>query len=347
MTRRIVEVGASDVGPNRAASVGDDQNRHVARLTHLACPIAGHGLQAALQHRVEGGAHDRAVGRAGTQAIGEMGCQEGGPAARAAHRLATGQGDLRLGVARPLSHPCQHQVPNRSRRRRRAVGAEPAGRPRQGHQQGRLAGRQRLRLAPEVGARGRAHAFQIAAEGGERQIHVEDLVLGVPPLELEGAEHLDQLGSQAARTRSQQARRLHGKGGGAGDDPARHHGLSRRPRQSQRIDARVIPEALVLEGDQHPDVARIDLAGPGRQASHPVRAQIGPQQPALPVDDLGREAFEAGEVGRINRIEQPKATERQEADRRHRQARGREPASGTFESDSQRVISSHPVGPRA
>src|SRR5262249_60586027 len=107
------------------------------------------------------------------------------------------------------------------RRRHRAVGTALLRRWRQGHQQRRLAQGQAARLLAEIGERGRARAFEIAAIGREAEIEREDLVLGERALELDRADHLPQLGGEAALGAwLEQPRYLHGDGGGAGDDAA-------------------------------------------------------------------------------------------------------------------------------
>ena len=70
------------------------------------------------------------------------------------------------------------------------------GRLRQGDQHGDLVGREIVRLAPEIRPRRRAHALEIAAIGRQREVEFEDLVLGVAPLELPGADRLDRPSSR-------------------------------------------------------------------------------------------------------------------------------------------------------
>src|SRR5712691_829525 len=52
-----------------------------------------------------------------------------------------------------------------------------------GHQQGRLAERQSLRLLAEIRKRGGANPFEIAAIGGQAQIEREHFILGELPLD--------------------------------------------------------------------------------------------------------------------------------------------------------------------
>ena len=141
-----------------------------------------------------------------------------------------------------------------------AVGPPRFGRLRQRHQQGGFRHGQPLRLLAEPGERGRAHAFEIAAIGRQRQVAFEDLALGQPPLDLQGAEHLPQLaGEAAAFARLDQPRKLHRQRRAAGDDVAVAGELAGGAHHRHGIDARMVAEALVLVGDQHLDELRIDL----------------------------------------------------------------------------------------
>jgi hypothetical protein len=54
--------------------------------------------------------------------------------------------------------------------------------------------------------------------------------------------------------------------------------LSRGARQRLDIDAGMVPEALVLIGDQHRQIARVHRIGRNRHAPAPVIDGIGPQQ---------------------------------------------------------------------
>ncbi len=84
-----------------------------------------------------------------------------------------------------------------------------------------FAERQAARLLAEIGERGGAHAFEIAAIGREAEIKAQHLVLAQGALDLERADHLAQLGREAAfAARLQQARHLHGECRTAGDDAA-------------------------------------------------------------------------------------------------------------------------------
>ncbi len=129
-------------------------------------------------------------------------------------------------------HPRQHLVAAGFGRDRMAVGAQARGRLRQRHQKSGLRKIECRGLLAEIGERGRAHAFEIAAEWRERQIDRKDVVFRIALFELQRAHHLDELGAEAARTRFEQARRLHGERRRARHDMARARILKRGARTS-------------------------------------------------------------------------------------------------------------------
>ena len=69
--------------------------------------------------------------------------------------------------------------------------------------------------------------------------------------------------------------------------PALAHWPSARA-QGERIDAPMAVEPLVLVGDEHLQVARVDLIGRDRQAPGAVACGERRQQPPVAVDDQGR-----------------------------------------------------------
>ena len=140
--------------------------------------------------------------------------------------------------------------------------------------------RQAARLPAEIGKRGRAHAFEIAAIGREIEIKRKDVLLAQRALDLYGAHDLAQLRTEAAfGARLQQARDLHRQGGGAGHDAPVRRPLIGGAKKRKRINAAMRVEALVLVGDQEPKKARIDILGANRQAPAAVGGRVGTQQP--------------------------------------------------------------------
>jgi hypothetical protein len=211
-----------------------------------------------------------------------------------------------------------------------AIGPEALGRLRQRHQQRRLAVAELVGLLAEVEARGRADAREIAAIGGECQIHGEDLILAEARLELEGPRHLDQLGAQGPGPRLQQAGGLHGESGGARDHMAMEHELSHGPQQGQGIHTPMALEALVLIGEQHAPVARIHLPHRHRQSPAAILGREGPQQPAVLVLDQHREIAQAREIRGKQPVEQDRARRQQQQGA----GRGREPAADALHRPS-------------
>jgi hypothetical protein len=82
------------------------------------------------------------------------------------------------------------------------------------------------------------------------EVHLENAVLGVAPLELEGEHRLLQLSLQALVGRQeQQLGELLGDRAAALDHPAAAVVLDRRARDADRVDAPVVVEALVFCGN--------------------------------------------------------------------------------------------------
>ena len=184
------------------------------------------------------------------------------------------------------------------------VGPARLRRLRQRDEQRRLAERQLARLFAEIGQRSRADAFEIAAEGREREIAVEHARFGEPPLDLPGARHLPELGAEGAIVaRFDQPRHLHRQRRSAGDDMAAREPLRRRARHRAPVDAVVLVEAPVLVGEQHREITRIDLAVGRWKAPAPVGQRERAQQPAVAIDDDRRADARGGEIERPEALE--------------------------------------------
>ena len=118
----------------------------------------------------------------------------------------------------------------------------------------------------------------------------EDFVLAEHALKLDRAHRLTQLCQErAVGARLEQARDLHGDGRAARDDAAMGDELQRRAPNRERIDAKMLAEALVLVRDQQVEIARIDVGDGRRQPPAPVGCRVGPQQASVAVDDDCRE----------------------------------------------------------
>ncbi|MGX1012254.1 hypothetical protein AB7M69_006611 [Bradyrhizobium japonicum] len=171
------------------------------------------------------------------------------------------------------------------------IAIEPARlrRLRQRHQQRGFRQRQALRLLAEIGDRGRADAFEIAAIGREREIEVEDIGLAHAALDLDRAYDLAQLGIERALSpRLHQARKLHADGRAAGDDVAARRELQCGAPESERVKTVMRVEALVLIGEQQLEIGRIDVGlGIDRQPPAAVGHGIRAQQFSVAIDDCG------------------------------------------------------------
>ena len=200
-------------------------------------------------------------------------------------------------------HAGQHAVARGMRAGEVAVGPAALRQLRQRHQQGRLRQRQPLRLLAEIGERGGADAFEVAAIGRQRQIALQDLALAHAPLDLDGAQDLPELGAErAALARLHQPRQLHRQRRAARDDAAVAGELAGGAQQRQDVDALMIPEALVLVGDQHLHELRVDLVEIGGEPPAAVRRREGAQQRAVAVDDLGRDREGRSDRRRIGAV---------------------------------------------
>ncbi len=243
-------------------------------------------LEILLQIGIQRQRNDRPVPERGDRAVGGMRRQDRDRLAHPRHRHGLGRDRVLVRDPAVLDHAVEHAVARDLRRLGVTVEPTVFRRLRQRHQQRRFRQRQPLRLLAEIGDRGRANAFEIAAIGRQRQIQIEDLVLAQLALDLDGAHHLMQLGvNRALMPRLHQPRQLHGDGRAAGDDVAACDKLERRARQRQRIDAAMRVEALVLIGEQQFQVGRIDIGlGIDRQPPAAVGHRIGTQQLAVAVD---------------------------------------------------------------
>ena len=190
-------------------------------------------------------------------------------------------------------------------------------------EQRRLAEREPPRLLAEIGKRGRADAFEIAAIRRQREIKAEDLVLAQRPFELERPHRLPDLGvERAVPARLQQAGDLHGDGRAARDDAAMRDELVRRAHDGERIDARMGEEPLVLIGEQRLEEDRIDLLARGRKPPAAFAGEIGPEQLAVAIEHQGRDFEIAPERRRPEGLERADDGSADRRDQPHRADRG-------------------------
>ena len=217
--------------------------------------------------------------------VGQVRGEDRELAARGRHALGRGAARL-VGrddvMRRGMS---QHPVAGAQRGLREAVRPAQLRRLRQGDEQGRLGQRQAPRLLTEVGERGGAHALQVAAEGRKPQVEAQDRVLGELALEMQGAQRLAHFaGAGALVLTRQQARHLHGQRRAAGDDAAMADELPAGAADGDGVDAAVAAETPVLEGEQHGEVAWVDLLGLDGQTPAAVGCGVGAQQAVVAVE---------------------------------------------------------------
>ena len=175
------------------------------------------------------------------------------------------------------SDTIEHAVTRRARRGGRTIRPPRLGRLRQRDQQRRLGKGKPQRLLAEVGERGRAHALEIAAERSERDISIERSRLADVALDLERPRNLPELGRDCALgPRLDQPRDLHGQCRAARHHMAAHKPLRAGANESAKVDAIVLIKPPVLIGDEHRDVARIDVMRGRRQPPAPVWQSEGP-----------------------------------------------------------------------
>ena len=138
-------------------------------------------------------------------------------------------------------------------------------RPGQAAQQRRLPDVQLGHRLAEVRAGGGLDAVGAVPEVDLVQVHLEDPVLRVPPLQLEREHGFLHLALEAlVRREEEDLGQLLGDGAAALDDAAPAVVLGDRPRDADGVDAPVIVEALVLGGDDRV-AQRLGDVGQGHQ----------------------------------------------------------------------------------
>ena len=239
--------------------------------------------------------------------------------ARGRHVLLLGVRDLGVAEQSLAGDAVEHAVARELRLLGKAIGPPKFRRLRQRDQQRRLAEREPPRLLAEIGERGRADAFEIAAIRRQREIKAEDLVLGERPFELERPHRLPDLGvERAVPARLQQASDLHGDGRAARDDAAMRDELVRRAHDGERIDARMGEEPLVLIGEQRLEEDRVDLLARGRKPPAAFTGEIGPEQLAVAIEHQSRDFEIAPERRRPERLERAHDCSGNRRDKPHR-----------------------------
>ena len=245
-----------------------------------------------------------------------MRCDERHFLARRRHVFLLGVRDLGIAEQSLAGDAVEHAVARELRLLGKAIGPAIFRRLRQRHEQRRFAEREPPRLLAEIGERGRADAFEIAAIRREREIKAEDLVLGERPFELERPHRLPDLGvERAVLARLEQAGDLHGERRAARDDAAMRDELIRRAHDGERIDAVMGEEPLVLIGEQRFEEDRVDLLARGRKPPAAFAGQIGPEQLAVAIEHQRRDFEIAPERRRPERLEHARRCRRRSRQR--------------------------------
>jgi hypothetical protein len=182
--------------------------------------------------------------------------------------------------------PIENTVPRGARSRGRAIRPPRFGRLRQRDQKRRFGQSELQRLLAEIGERSRAHALEIAAKGRDREIAIERARLADFALDLQRAGDLPELGGdRTLGPRFDEPRDLHRQCRAARHHMAAHQPLRPSAQERADVDAGMLVKPAILIGDEHREIARIDVVRGRRQAPAPIRQGEGPKQPAVTIDD--------------------------------------------------------------
>ncbi len=294
--------GTTDAGADGARRLLDDDDGGRELRPQRLGPLLREALERRLPAGVDGQAMHAIRRSLAHGRLRDMGRQHREGPARRRHRLAGGMKSLALGDHTSARRDGEHAVAATHRTFGEAVGPPHLRRLRQGDQCRGFRMGEPARVLAEIGEARGANALDVAAEGGERKVKREDLVLGEAPLQLDGARRLPELGAERPLVaRLDQPCHLHRDRRTARDDAAVAQRLADGPHHRQRIDAMMRAEAPVLEGEQHLDIARIDILDRRRHAPAPVRHGEGAQELAVAVEHDG------GALRRRRKIERRQA----------------------------------------
>ena len=197
------QAGRADLGDHLAGAVVDNDHRR-RQAPPERCRVVAHKL---LEVGLRRGSRASGDAPCGSCAARPRCRPDAAPAwgtrgARVGTRSRHGTCGVVAEMTPAAQHAREHVVAGALGGLREAVRAAELGRLRNGDQQGGFANRQPPRLLAEIGERGGAHAFQVAAEGRQPQVEAQDLVLGQLPLELQRQQRLPDLaGTASARAR--------------------------------------------------------------------------------------------------------------------------------------------------
>ena len=201
-----------------------------------------------MQLGIEAGAHDTG---------GALGAQPGGQMRGQARHGWVGLNGKRHGCG--IAGAAQHGGGGLFRRDGKAIRPALCWALRECDQKGCFRAAEMVWCMTEIMQACGAHAFNIAAIGGEREIQRHDLRFAEMRFQLHGAHHVLQLAADAVAMRGEQARHLHGERGAAGDNAAMGQHLPRGAQQGQRINTWVLVKTLVFGAQQQVDEGGINL----------------------------------------------------------------------------------------
>ena len=196
VARSVVIVGGADAGADLAAPIVDDDHRRRQFGPQARDALFDQSLEPGLQPRVDGELDDLGLLVGGDRFLGGMSGERRKREARFWDRLALGRRGVVRADEAARGDAVEHAVARGARGLRRAIRPPRFGRLRQRDEQRRLGDREPQRLLAEIRERRRPHAFEIAAERGDRQIAVEHARLADLALDLKRARDLPELGGE-------------------------------------------------------------------------------------------------------------------------------------------------------
>ncbi len=173
----------------------DDRDRHVR--PERAGALAREVFERLLNVGIDGERDDLSALRCADRLIGGVRREHRHRTAAAMHALGFRLRDFVGRNAAGVRNAIEHAVARAMRALGRTIGPPHFGRLRDRDQQRRFGEREAPRLLAEIGVRGGAHAFEIAAIGRKAEIEREDVVLAERAFELDRAHRLPQLCEEA------------------------------------------------------------------------------------------------------------------------------------------------------
>ena len=204
LLRKIIR--RADVGADLAARIVDDEDRARQFGSNRSRRLARQSFERGLQLGVQASVGGRAAAGARRSASSLACAASTGKARRLTrHGFALGGIALGRGDHSASKNPVEDHVAGGPRGIGEPIRPPCFRRLRQGHEQGRLADREPLRLAAEIRKARRPHALDIAAIRGKPQVKIEDASLAHPPFDLDRAQNLTKLSGKRFSARGSSA----------------------------------------------------------------------------------------------------------------------------------------------